>query len=303
MNTKKKRSVLILLLVLVVLFGVYFGMQAWNKNQEKKQSAKEESETIYVTDYKSLTGISYDVGQGKFTFAKEDDAWTYTQDKDFPLAQTYPKQMETDFAKMKAERELDNKDSLADYGLEEPAYTVELTGDDGSKTEVYFGNAVGDDYYVTTGDKQKVFTVSNTVISDLQYGLDDMAQLDTFPTVGSGNLKKETVTQNGTQTVYDSENTDDEEKIAAAAGGLGAVTLDTAADYSVDDKDLAGYGLDEGSRITVEVNYTKDKKDKTLMLYIGSEDGSGNRYIMMNDSRIVYLISNEVCGNITQTSL
>ena len=125
-----------------------------------------------------------------------------------------------------------------------------------------------------------------------------MSQLDTYPSIGSGNLKKETITQNGEVTTYDSENSEDDENIAAVAGGLGAVTLSEAADYSVEDEDLAGFGLDEESRITVEATYTQDEEEEVLTLYIGSEDGNGNRYVMMNESRIVYLISDEICSNI-----
>mgnify|MGYP007007086680 CR=1 FL=1 len=36
--------------------------------------------------------------------------------------------------------------------------------------------------------------------------------------------KKEVITENGTTTTYDSENEDQEEEIAAVAGGLGRVT-------------------------------------------------------------------------------
>ena len=132
----------------------------------------------------------------------------------------------------------------------------------------------------------------------LQTELDQIAQLDTYPSIGSGNLKKEVITQNGETTTYDSENEDQAEDVAAVAGGLGAATLSEIADYSVDDADLAGYGLDDTSRITVEVTYTGDDKDQTMTLYIGGENGSGDRYVMINDSRIVYLISDEICKNI-----
>ena len=132
----------------------------------------------------------------------------------------------------------------------------------------------------------------------LQTELDQIAQLDTYPSIGSGNLKKEVITQNGETTTYDSENEDQAEDVAAVAGGIGAVKLSEAADYSVDDADLAGYGLDATSRITVEVTYTSDDEDQTMTLYIGGENGSGDRYVMMNDSRIVYLISDEICNNI-----
>ena len=48
----------------------------------------------------------------------------------------------------------------------------------------------------------------------------------------------------------------------------------------------------------MEAVYTQDDEDKVLTLYIGGEDGNGNRYVMINDSRIVYLISDEICNNI-----
>ena len=48
----------------------------------------------------------------------------------------------------------------------------------------------------------------------------------------------------------------------------------------------------------MEATYTKDDEEQQLTLYIGGEDGDGNRYVMMNDSRIVYLISVDVCDNI-----
>lgn len=76
------------------------------------------------------------------------------------------------------------------------------------------------------------------------------------------------------------------------------MSLTKVADYSVEDADLAGYGLDEASRITVEATYTKNEDEKTMKMYIGSEDGNGNRYVMLDGSKIVYQISDEVCKNI-----
>lgn len=298
MERKKKRSFLVLICLLLILLAAYFGLQSWNKKQEKKQEAKTEAETVYATDIGEITGIKYDAGSGELEFVKEEGTWYNAKDRDFPLAQSYPEQMASDFAKLKAERELKGGDSLEDYGLKDPAYTVVLTDKDGKETTVYYGNSAGDNYYVTVGDEGRVYTVSNTSISDLQYSLEDMAQLDTYPSIGSGNLKKVVITRDGSETTYDADHDDDSESIATAAGGLGAVTLSEAADYSVEDKDLAGFGLDEAARITVKAIYTKDDEEQTLTLYIGKDNGEGSRYVMMNDSRIVYLISDEVCKNI-----
>ena len=147
-------------------------------------------------------------------------------------------------------------------------------------------------------DDGVVYTVSSTAADNLTQSLDEMAQLDEYPSIGSGNLKKVSITENGETTAYDSENEDQSEDISGIAGGLGAVTLSEAADYSVADADLAGYGLDEASRITVEVTYTEDDEDKTMTLYIGGDNGDSSRYVMIDDSRIVYLISDEICSNI-----
>ena len=57
------------------------------------------------------------------------------------------------------------------------------------------------------------------------------------------------------------------------------------------------YGLDEQSRTTETVTYTNNKKEKTVTLYFGKEDGNGNRYVMLSDSKIVYLVEKEKCKN------
>lgn len=297
---KKNKGVLILVIVLVLLLAVYFGLRAWNTSQEEKEEAEQEAATVHVTDTaaEDIVSLKFNVGNGDLEFSKEDDQWYYTQDKDFPLQQSYPEDMAEAVGGITADRELTDGDSLDAYGLDDPAYTVQYTDADGNVTELLFGDMTGDDYYVMISGSDTVYTVGSSVIEPLNYSLEDMAQLDSYPSIGSGNLVEEVIIQDGETTTYDSENEDQAEDIAAVAGGLGAVTLSEAADYSVEDEDLDMYGLDEDSRITVEATYTQDDEEQLLTLYIGSEDGNGNRYVMLNDSRIVYLISDEICDNI-----
>lgn len=297
---KKKKGMIVLILVLIVLLAVYFGLQTWNSSQEEQEQEAEEASQIHITetDGEDITALSFNVGNGDLAFEKQDDTWVYTPDPDFPLAQSYPEDIAAAVGDITADRKLENGDTLEDYGLDDPQYTIEFTDTEGNVTSLYFGNMTGDYYYVTAGDEGIVYTVASTVLDTLNYTIEDMAQLDEYPSIGSGNLVKEVITQNGETTTYDSENEDQSEDIAAVAGGLGAVTLSDAADYSVADEDLAGFGLDEASRITVEATYTNDDAEEVLTLYIGNEDGEGNRYVMMNESRIVYLISTEICNNI-----
>ena len=297
---KKNKGILILLAVLILLVAVYFGLRTWNAQQEEKAQEEQEAATVHVTDTSAedIVSLKFNVGNGDLEFSKEDDQWYYTPDKDFPLQQSYPEDMAETVGSITAGRELTDGDSIDAYGLDEPAYTIEYTDADGNTTEFLFGDMTGDDYYVMLNGNDTVYTVNSSVIDPFNYTRDDMARLDDYPSIGSGNLVKEVITQNGETTTYDSEDEDQAEDIAAVAGGLGAVSLSEAADYSVEDEDLDVYGLDEDSRITVEATYTQDDEEQLLTLYIGNEDGSGNRYVMLNDSRIVYLISDEICDNI-----
>lgn len=303
-DRKKNYGILILAAVLVVLCVIYFGLKAWNGYREEKEKKEEEADTVCVTDTaaEDIVSIKFDMGNGDMEFVKEDDIWYYSPDRDFPLGQSYPEEMADAAGSITADRELTDGDSMEDYGLTEPVYTLEYTDADGNATTVAFGNMTGDYYYVTVGDEGRVYTVESTVTESFNYTLNDIAQFDEYPSIGSGNLLKEVITQNGETTTYDSADEDQEEDIAAIAGGLGAVTLSQAADYSVEDKDLSGVGLDEAAKTTVEVTYTDNDEEKTMILYLGADDGEGNRYVMMDDSRIVYLISTDICDNILNIS-
>lgn len=295
---RKQKQLWILLGILLLLLAGWLGLRKFNQKQEEEQEAKGAEAVVYATDLKNVEAIRYEAGEDVFSFEKQDGNWTYTQDPDFPLKQSFPEGLVLTFGKLTADRELSDGDKPEDYGLTEPAYTVWLRESGGEDVCLNFGNMTGDCYYMRNENTGKIYTVSSTAVQSLDSTLESMAQLDEYPNISSGNLKKEVIRQNGKETVYDSENEEDELHIASVAGGLGAVSLDTAADYSVEDEALSGFGLDGESRITVEATYTEQEEEKLLTLYIGKEDGNGNRYVMINESRIIYLIKTEVCNNI-----
>lgn len=330
---KRTRTLCLLVGAVVLLLVAYFGIRGFNKNQEKKAEKEAKASEIYLTKMEDVTEIRYNIGNGEQVFVKESDSdnWEVEAQPDFPLAQTYPEQIASDFGTLKAEQELKDADQLSDYGLEDPVYTVELSDSKGNTHQISIGNVTGDTYYATVDDSQTVYTVSAAVMEDLQYSLEEMAQLDQVPSIGSGNLVEETITKAGSQTTYSADNKDDSEAVATVIGGLGALTLDTVENYTVQPEELASYGLDEGNRTQVDAVYSTSTdsdagetdeaepatsdfdsensdtgnsdsdtsgKEKTYTLYIGTQAEDGTTYVMPKGSGIVYKVTTTVCKNI-----
>ena len=144
------------------------------------------------------------------------------------------------------------------------------------------------------GDSGKVYTISSDFQNYLQFDLTNLVQYDTVPSIGSGNLKSVTITENGTDTVYE-----DDDQVGELAGGFGTLSLTDCVNYHASTEDLAEYGLDEGQRITAKAIYTDSSdKEQTFTAYLGKTDDAGeNRYIMVEGSDMVYRISETVAQN------
>lgn len=294
---KKYKSLVILLTVLVVLVVAYVVT-----GQLKKKSAEKENEQkqIAVLDMSDITSIQYTNGTDTMSFIKEGGTWYSESDKEFPLQQSSLKTMAETFGTLSANRELTDGDTLADYGLEEPQYTITLKDADGEQQNIYIGNAAGEDYYMTVGDKEKIYTVDYSVVNAMNFDLDSMLQKETFPSIGADNIKKVTITKAGETTEYDADNSDQSDDITAIGGGLGAAYFVECVDYSVQADELDQYGLDEAQRTTVTVVYTdSDDKEQTFTLYVGGRDESdAYNYVQMDGSKMVNTMTKETVNNI-----
>ena len=294
---KKYKSLIILLAVLVVLVVAYVVT-----GQLKKKSAEKENEEkqIAVLDMSDITSIQYTNGTDTMSFIKEGGTWYSESDKEFPLQQSSLKTMAETFGTLSANRELTDGDTLADYGLEEPQYTITLKDADGEQQNIYIVNAAGEDYYMTVGDKEKIYTVDYSVVNAMNFDLDSMLQKDTFPSIGADNIKKVTITKVGETTEYDADNSDQSDDITAIGGGLGAAYFVDCVDYSVQADELAQYGLDEAQRTTVTVVYTdSDDKEQTFILYVGGRDESdAYNYVQMDGSKMVNTMTKETVNSI-----
>lgn len=290
---KQKKTLQILLLVFAGLLVLYAGISFYKKNK----SSKEDSDQTLITNLKSLTSISYNNNRETLSFEKDRNKWYYSKNKKYPITQSSLEILASTFQKVEAVRELKNADALKDYGLDKPTYTVRVKDKSGKSVIYYIGNATGENYYITYGDKSKIYTVSSDIASGLSSSLDDLITTDTFPTLSTWNLKKVLITKNGKTTTYTSK----KKNLDGIAGGLGVFTFGDCQNYYASQSDLKKYGLDSDSRITVDITYkdTDTKKTKNIVLYIGKKDSDEkNYYVQLKGSHMVYLSDKDVVKNI-----
>lgn len=290
-----KKKMWILLGLILVLVAANWSAGAWTEHSEKKEAEEAEANKIYLSDAENVTAYSYTDGEQTMSFTKTEDTWTYDADTEIRMDQDVAQSMADSIRQMTAVRELEDPDPLEDYGLDTPAYEILCQDSDGEETKIYIGNGAGENYYATVGDSGKVYTVSAGFQDFLQFDLTSLVQYDTVPSIGTGNLKKVTVTENEADTIYQ-----DEDQLGELAGGFGAMTLTDCADYHVASDVLAQYGLDEANRITVTAVYTDSaEEEQTFCLYVGSlETGGTSRYVMPKGSNMVYRVSNAIVQNL-----
>ena len=306
---------------LIFLAGAYLILKGRNaKLEEERQKAQEEAR-VPVTEGLTLQKISYTDGEESMSYVKEEGGWMYEPEPEIALDQDVMETMADVFSNLTAERELKDGDELADYGLEEPAYTLNLTDEDGNETAIYVGNSLDDGRYVTMGDKSRIFTMDNELTGQLYFSLDNVAQQETFSiSAGSANLQQVTISGPEGEKVYvndqeeevgdDSlqEDAEDQEEgessteaspIDTVIGGLGAIAFNSCADYHATEEELPAYGLDEASRITVTVTYTQDEETQTAVFYVGdqTEDGQ-DRYLQLEGSSMVHLATAAAVENV-----
>ena len=125
----RKRTLSILILVFAGLLALYTGISIYQKHSSEK---KESENIIWIKKLSSLTSISYNNGEN-LSFVKENGTWYYTSNKEYPIVQSYLKELASQFQNVEAVRELKDGDSLSNYGLDQPSYTIKVEDKNGAQ--------------------------------------------------------------------------------------------------------------------------------------------------------------------------
>lgn len=300
MKDKSRQTTLwILLAVLAALLIAFFMIKNYNEKSAEKEEKSKEASVIHIFETDSLEKFSYEDSDGKeMGFEKQNGEWKYSQDTTVLLNADSVSAMVNAFSDIMAVKEIEKPDELKDYGLEEPAYKLLLRDKKGKDNLLLIGGQTGENYYIMREDDEKVYTVSADIVSQMVWDVKDLIQKENFVSVTENNFIKEVITKaDGTETVYDSANEEQKDKVSEVAQGFAGFYFTDCADYHVTDKTIGDYGLDEASRTKVVLTYTETNKDgdeeqKEITFYVGSKDPTNTYYyVQLDGSQMVNTVT------------
>lgn len=200
---KKKKTIFILGIFLVLLIGVYGIIIMNNKKQKEEETTQtetQETKTLLNLNKEDIVKLSYIKENNIMEFEKKEDTWIYTSNPELPLLQNYLTNMISIFTNLAATRTIEETtNNLNEYGLEKPAYTITVTTSDQKQTTLYLGikNPITSDYYAYIDGVEGVYTIGSDRFSYFDYPLYEMAQADIFPTIDSSSIDELSLTWNG----------------------------------------------------------------------------------------------------------
>lgn len=168
----KGKQLVIGIIILVVCVGGYFGLRAYNANQEKKEAAKTVTPVEVSKD--DITGFTYMYDDGVLIFQKDGDNWQYKDNTDLDISEDTVNTMLEAICEVTSDEKV-TAENLSDYGFDTPENTITLITSQGT-TEVSFGmyNDMLSKYYMNINGSNDMYLVSGDVVTAFNRSLDDL---------------------------------------------------------------------------------------------------------------------------------
>lgn len=176
---KQKRQMILLLVLLVVCVGGYFGLQAYNRHTAEQEAALEEAEKLMAIDISAedIQSMTYDYEGVTYTFTRDGENWIYPGDTSIDIKETVVETMAARAASVEAYEKIEGVTDLEQYGLDNPTSSAQLITEDHTYT-ICIGdyNSTISKYYMYVDDTDVVYTVGATIASNFYKDLEDVKE-------------------------------------------------------------------------------------------------------------------------------
>lgn len=184
----QKKTFAILVIILIVCLGAYFGIRTYNTKTEEKEKKEKEAEEIVVTNINAddITTFSYAYEDNQLSFSKQGDNWVCDNDAAFSLNQDAIETMLLTLKDLKAEDTIDARESEEggeDYGFSNPTMTIAVETRD-KNTTFTFGmhNDLTNQDYMMVNTDQTVYLMATDVKAAFQKSLVDLKATEDLST-------------------------------------------------------------------------------------------------------------------------
>ncbi len=330
---RKATKLYVLLAVLLVVCVAAFAVSHY---EEKKEQIKNSGEVILEIPTDTVTALSWTNESGTFSFTK-DETWSYDDDSAFPVDEEKINNLLEQFTSFAAAFVIDDVDDYAQYGLDEPVCTIDITAGEESYTiELGDFSKMDEQRYVSIGDG-KAYLVSHDPLDEFGAVLKDTILDDTIPEFDtaeqiefSGNEDYTIIRNEDGKSIcaddiyFTGSQPLDTDNVDTLLKAIQSLSLTDYVSYNVTDEELATFGLDD-PELTISMEYsTKDddgnvEDSDTLLLHFSrnpeevaayeeavekdeDELPDVTCYVRVGQSQIVYEISQDDYDKLTAVS-
>lgn len=173
----KKTPMIIGIVLLILCVGGYFGVKAYNSNEEKKEEAK--TMTPIEITASDVTGFSYIYDGVTLNFEKDGENWLYSEDTSLNINEETIDGMIETVCSVTSTQQV-TAENLSDYGFDTPENTITLTTAAGT-TEIAIGmyNEILSQYYMNINGSNEMYLIGSELTSSLSNSVENLTVVET----------------------------------------------------------------------------------------------------------------------------
>ena len=232
---KQKTQLIVVLVILLICIGGYFGLRHYNSVIEAQEAEAEY--TILTVAEDDITQVVSSNENGELNITKVDGTWTFTDDDTQSVDQDAVSTMLSNVLEVTSDQAISDVTDMSVYGLDEPVVTITLVTTDGSHT-LKFGdfNETNSLYYMQFDDETTVYTVSSSIYTAFSKTNEDLVAEEEEEADASDSASSDASTEVASEASTD---------VSSDSSSDASVESDSADSASVESSDSATESSDE----------------------------------------------------------
>lgn len=176
---KQKIQMLVIVVILLLCVVAYFAATQYTKKQEQRDKDSETQGQVNLTiaDPDDVDAFSYILDDTTYSYTKSGDTWTCENDTSLKMDADSIDSLLDNLKKVTAAEAIDDYDSVADYGLDQPQNTITVTcGNETTTIDIGDYNEMLQEYYIKVSGDDRIYLVDSTLKDAFSKTPDTMVQ-------------------------------------------------------------------------------------------------------------------------------